>query len=122
MKIQVSLCLGKSVVVLADTTYWGRGLGVMLFKDAITGNNLHKQYCVTHETLLLYRQGFESLKTRGLTILGIVCHGKKGLLHMYPDVPTQMCQFDQLKIIQRYLTRNPELEAGKKLWALTILL
>lgn len=41
---------------------------------------------------------------------------------MYPEIPTQMCQFHQLKIIQRYLTRNPKLDASRELWALTLLL
>ena len=27
-----------------DTTYWGRGFGVMLFKDAITEENILKYY------------------------------------------------------------------------------
>ena len=32
----------RNIVVLMDTTYWGRGFGVMLFKDAITKENLLK--------------------------------------------------------------------------------
>jgi hypothetical protein len=121
VKIAISKSSGRNVVVMTDTTYWGRGFGVMLFKDALSGENLHKQY-VTYETLSLYRQGFETLKERGFTLLGIVCDGKKGLLQMYPDIPTQMCQFHQIKIIQRYLTRNPKLQASKELLALTQLL
>jgi hypothetical protein len=31
-----------SVVVLMDTTYFGRTFGVMLFKDAYSGKNLYK--------------------------------------------------------------------------------
>lgn len=30
----------KKVVVLMDTTYWGRSFGLMLFKDAYTKENL----------------------------------------------------------------------------------
>jgi hypothetical protein len=37
-----SLEKGK-VVVLMDTTYFGRTFGVMLFKDAHSGKNLYKQ-------------------------------------------------------------------------------
>jgi hypothetical protein len=36
--------LAREVVVLMDTTYWGRNFGVMLFKDAITKENLLKYY------------------------------------------------------------------------------
>jgi DNA-directed RNA polymerase subunit RPC12/RpoP len=34
----------REVVVLMDTTYWGRNFGVMLFKDHITKENLLKYY------------------------------------------------------------------------------
>ncbi len=29
----------KEVIVLMDTTYWGRNFGVMLFKDALSKEN-----------------------------------------------------------------------------------
>ena len=32
----------REVIVLMDTTYWGRQFGVMLFKDAKTNENLLK--------------------------------------------------------------------------------
>lgn len=40
----------REVVVLMDTTYWVREYGVMLFKDAVTNENLLK-YFVTAETV-----------------------------------------------------------------------
>lgn len=36
--------IARKVIVLMDTTYWGRTFGVMLFKDAITKENLLKYY------------------------------------------------------------------------------
>ncbi len=36
-----------------DTTYWGRGFGVMLFQDALNKENLLKYY-VKIETNALY--------------------------------------------------------------------
>ena len=59
-----------------DTTYWGRGFGVMLFKDAITKENLLKYYVKT-ETNALYRAGVKELQSKGFTILAIVCDGRK---------------------------------------------
>jgi len=32
----------RKVVILMDTTYWGRNFGVMLFKDAYAKENLLK--------------------------------------------------------------------------------
>jgi hypothetical protein len=87
----------------------------MLFKDAITGENLHKKY-VEYETINLYREGFETLLNSGYTVKAIVCDGKKGLLQMYPNVPTQMCQFHQIQIIKRYLTKKPKMQASIELW------
>jgi len=103
-----------SVIVLMDTTYWGRDFGVMLFKDSITKSNLLKYY-VKHETNALYINGIKELKSRGFTILAIVCDGRKGLIQSFSDVPVQMCQFHQSAIIRRYLTRKPKLQAGKAL-------
>ena len=102
------------VIVLMDTTYWGRNFGVMLFKDAISKQNLHKFY-VKHETNSLYIQGIETLKKQGFNILAIVCDGRKGLITSFGDIPVQMCQFHQSAIIRRYLTKKPKLEASQEL-------
>ncbi len=99
---------------MMDTTYWGRGFGVMLFKDSITGKNLLKYY-VTTETNALYRQGIKELELRGFTILAIVCDGRRGLLQSFGNIPVQMCQFHQHAIIRRYLTRNPRMPASREL-------
>jgi hypothetical protein len=97
-----------------DTTYWGRNFGVMLFKDAITKENLLKYY-VRHETNALYIEGIQELQQRGFSILAIVCDGRKGLIQSFPGLPVQMCQFHQAAIIRRYLTRKPKLKAAQEL-------
>lgn len=97
-----------------DTTYWGRSFGVMLFKDAITKENLLKYY-VKNETNLLYKQGIAELQTKGYTIIAIVCDGRRGLLTSFKDIPVQMCQFHQAAIIRRYITKKPRLQASIEL-------
>lgn len=104
-----------------DTTYFGRGFGVMLFKDALSGLNLHKIYVRT-ETNALYLQGIEYLKQRGFTIQAIVCDGRRGLFKLFPSMPMQMCNFHQVAIIRRYLTKKPKMQASKELWQLTLML
>ncbi len=84
-----------------DTTYWEKDFGVMLFKDAITKENLLKYY-VKYETNALYRKGFEQLKFLGFTIAVIVCDGRRGLIQSFNEIPVQMCQFHQAAIIRRY--------------------
>lgn len=92
-----------------DTTYWGRKYGVMLFKDAITNENLLK-YQVVSETVDKYVSGINELRSRGYEILGIVCDGRRGLFRAFRDLPIQMCQFHQQKIVSTKLTKRPKTE------------
>lgn len=111
----------KKVIILMDTTYWGRGFGVMLFKDSLTKENLLKYYVKT-ETNAKYIEGIEALKSRGFIIEGIVCDGRKGLLQSFNPIPVQMCQFHQAAIIRRYLTKKPKLEAAQELMSVVDLM
>jgi hypothetical protein len=43
----------RKVIILMDTIYWGRGFGVMLFKDAYTKENLLKHYVKTETNILI---------------------------------------------------------------------
>lgn len=104
----------RKVVVLMDTTYWGRNFGVMLFKDAYTKENLLKYY-VKKETNALYIQGINALKSKGFEVVGIVCDGRRGLLQSFGETPVQMCQFHQVAIIRRYITKNSKLPASIEL-------
>lgn len=97
-----------------DTTYWGRNFGVMLFKDALSKENLLKFY-VKNESNALYIEGIEKLKSNGFIILAIVCDGRKGLIQSFANIPVQMCQFHQSAIIRRYLTKKPKLKAAQEL-------
>ena len=97
-----------------DTTYWGRSFGVMLFKDALTKENLLKYY-VRNETNYLYIKGIKELESRGYKIVAIVCDGRKGLVQSFGSTPVQMCQFHQVAIIRRYITKNPKLPASIEL-------
>jgi hypothetical protein len=104
-----------------DTTYFGRGLGVMVFKDSITGVILYKQYVKT-ETNQIYLAGVEEISRRGIRIQSIICDGRKGLLQLFDDIPIQMCNFHQVAIIRRYLTKKPKMQASKELWEHVLLL
>ena len=104
----------KRVVVLMDTTYWGRDFGVMLFKDAYTKENLLKYY-VKSETNALYIQGINELRSKGFEVVAIVCDGRRGLFQSFERIPIQMCQFHQVAIIRRYITKNPKLPASIEL-------
>jgi len=108
-------------VVIMDTTYFGRGFGVMVFKNSLDGIVLYKQY-VRYETNALYLAGISEIVRRGICIQGIVCDGRQGLFGLFSDIPVQMCQFHQIQIVQRYLTRKPKASAAIELKKLTLLL
>jgi hypothetical protein len=104
-----------------DTTYFGRKFGVMVFKDSLSGQILYKQY-VKQETNKLYQNGIEEIAKRGIKIQAIIYDGRKGLLQLFGDTPVQMCNFHQVAIIRRYLTKKPKMQASKELWEHVLLL
>jgi len=57
----------------------------------------------------------EELLAIGYTINSITIDGKRGLYKAFEDYPVQMCHFHQKRIIQRYITKHPKLEASKDL-------
>ena len=70
----------------------------MVFKNILDGIVLYKQY-VRYETNALYLSGITEIARRGISIQGIVCDGRKGLLGLFGDIPIQMCQFHQIQIV-----------------------
>ena len=102
-----------------DTTYFGRNFGVMVFKNALDGVVLYKQY-VRYETNALYLAGISEIRRRGISIQGLVCDGRRGLFDIFGDIPIQMCQFHQRKIVLRYLTRKPKTQPAIELKKLTL--
>jgi hypothetical protein len=108
--------------VLMDTTYFGRQFGIMVFKNSLTGAILYKQY-VQQETNQLYLKGIQEIAKRGIKIQSIICDGRKGLFHLFgQEIPIQMCNFHQVAIVRRYLTKNPKMQASKELWQHALLL
>ena len=121
MNIDYQTSFPKVANVLMDTTYFGRTFGVMVFKDSLTNQILHKQY-VKQETNKLYLSGIEELTRKGIHIQAVICDGRKGLLQLFGEIPVQMCNFHQVAIIRRYLTKKPKMQASKELWDLVLLL
>lgn len=111
---------GETILII-DTTYFGRGFGVMVFRCALRKINLYWKF-LPYETTAEYVAGIHYLQQRGWIIRGLVFDGRRGLLQAFPGIPTQMCQFHQVQIVIRYITRRPKLEAGKALKNLILLL
>ena len=77
---------------------------------------------VKSETIERYRQEVAALQERGVVIQSIICDGRSGLLQAFPGILVQMCQFHQIKIIVRYLTKKPKIPAAQALRALSLTL
>lgn len=101
-------------VVVMDTTYFGRDMGVMVFKNANDGNVLLLKF-VRHETVGEYVNGIAEITTRGIRVRAIVCDGRKGVVQAFPDIPVQTCQFHQVKTVTKYLTKKPKTAAAIEL-------
>ena len=110
--VQPPLC-GRGFVHL-DTTYWGRGFGVLLALDDATGRPLYLSF-VRNETAKDYEDAIRSIRDRGYGINGIIVDGKQSLFRTFAEYPIQMCQFHMRQIIRRYLTKNPKLLAERAL-------
>lgn len=108
----------KEVVILIDTTYWGRGFGLMVIKDALRNKILWHKY-VQNETISDYLEGITWLRAYEFKIYGIVCDGLSGLCKALFQYRVQMCQVHQQRIVRTYLTSRPDLDASKELLSIS---
>ena len=65
-------------------------------------------------------EGISKIWHRGIDIQAIVCDGRQGLFGLFGDIPVQMCQFHQVQIVLRYLTRKPKTQAAIELKKLSL--
>ena len=86
----------------------------MVFRDVITKKNIYWKF-LPYETIWAYKLGIMHLKDLEFNVKAIVCDGRRGIFQAFPDIPIQMCQFHQVAIVTRYLTRNPKLQASIEL-------
>jgi hypothetical protein len=113
----------QPTVIVPDTTFWGHGYGVTVFRSWDLKRNLwwHE---VQSEKVAHYLYGRQILEQRGWTFTAAVVDGRRGLAAVFKDIPVQVCHFHQLKTATKYLTRRPKTEAGRalRLLALTLTL
>ena len=106
----------QPTVIGTDTTYWGRGYGVCVFRSPTLKRNL----CwaeVEDETAATCAQSLHGLISRGWTITAAVIDGRRGIAKVFEaqGIPVQFCQFHQMRTVTKYLTRKPKTEAGRDL-------
>ena len=108
----------RKVVIIADTTFWGREYGVMVFRVPEETNIWWQE--VERELMAHYHYGKKILEERGWVFAATVVDGRRGLTNVFKGIPVQVCQFHQMKTVTRYLTRKPETLAGMDLRAIML--
>lgn len=111
----------QPTVIVPDTTFWGHGYGVTVFRSWNLKRNIWWNE-VSSEKIVHYRDGRKILEERGWTFLAAVVDGRRGLATVFKDIPVQVCQFHQVKTVTKYLTRRPKNEAGVELRQLALTL
>jgi len=108
------------VVLVIDVTHF-KEYGVMVFRSWTDRKNL-LWFFVESETIDGYLSGLHQLEDLGYRIYAVVCDGKRWLPETldFHGYHVQTCQFHLLKTVTRYLTRKPELPAGKELRSLIL--
>ena len=92
----------------------------MLFRAENLRTNLY-WFPIFYETIADYISGIDYLERNGWQIRAVVCDGRQGVKDaLSTRYPIQMCQFHQLAIVTRHLTRNPILPASIELRALSL--
>jgi hypothetical protein len=136
--LQIVSLAKPRVNIIMDATYFGRTLGVMVFRGnpkqeslGLINSKTHKPYSnlywkyLKHETLKEYHLGLFTLSRR-YYFKSFTVDNKGGLIKMlqrkYPDTPIQLCQFHMVAQILRYTTRNPKSECGKDIKQLILTL
>lgn len=107
----------RPVNLICDATFYGKRkdkLGILVFKDNESKEILIWKH-IESELVKDYKYLKEELVYKGYTIQSVTLDGKRGLYKAFKDIPIQMCHFHQKKIVQRYITMRPKLEASKDL-------
>lgn len=107
----------RAVTLVCDTTFYGKRkdkLATVIFYDIIEDELLLWRH-VDSEKSKYYKEMLQELLSLGYTVNAVTIDGKRGLNTVFKVYPTQMCHFHQRKIVDRYITKNPKLEASIEL-------
>ena len=105
--------------LICDATFYGKRrdkLETLVFQDHDTKEILIWKHIET-EKVADYKYLLKELLSLGYT--DIICNHrwvKRGVsTYLIKDYAVQMCHFHQKRIVQRYITLHPKLEASQKL-------
>lgn len=117
----VRLIAPQPIIAVTDTTFFGRGYGILVVRCPRLKKNVYFSEVKT-ETPIEYARARAALEQQGFTVVAAVIDGKRGVQRVFRDLPVQFCQFHQIAIVRRYLTSRPKLPAGRELRAIALAL
>lgn len=112
---------GQHDILAMDCTYFGKRnknkWGMLIVKDALTGECLYCEETPGYETYAHYIQALNHLEVYNIRPKACIIDGITGLAGVLEarGILVQYCQFHQIKTIIGYLTRNPILDQNKEL-------
>lgn len=113
----------KPMNLVLDATFFHRRGGVLVTRG--NGRNLLWKEINT-ESIAVYDSLLDDLIAAGFQFLSCTIDGRRGVLRLlerkFPNLPIQLCQFHQIQIVTRYLSKRPKLFAGIELRNLTLML
>ena len=111
----------RSVVLVADATYFGREYGVLVARDPNAHENLYVAE-LRHETKLEYILLRKEIEALGYVVEAVVLDGRRGIPRVFDGIPVQICQYHQWQIVRRALTTRPKLDSHRALLAIARLI
>jgi len=102
--------------LVIDAMFFNRKSGILVFRSPTIKKNVFWKTIET-EKVMDYIYGILELISWEFEITGIVVDGRRGVIKGIErlGIPVQMCQFHQIQIVTRYITRDPRLPASKEL-------
>lgn len=100
----------RAVSVCVDAVFFG-DFGLVVFRDQQRKENLWWKF-VYDEKLEHYWEGKKYLENLGYTLRSVTGDGLPGLPSVFLGIPFQYCHFHAKKNIRKYITKNPQTEAG----------
>lgn len=107
----------RAVNLICDATFYGKRrdkLGTLVFMDSLTHEILLWKH-IENERIEDYKYLLKELLALGYEVLSVTIDGKRGIAELFKEYPVQMCHFHQKRIVQRYITLHPKLEASQEL-------
>lgn len=113
----------RPVVLIIDATFFSRTDGLLVVKDAHTGDIVYHAF-IDSETVARYRTAKDTMEGLGYTVQAVVIDGRPGVRALFTDdgIPVQHCHFHQLQTITQCVTRRPKLQANRELRGIALTL